>query len=348
MWKQRLGFAMTLSIGLAIAACLVAAAYDLPLRDPDGVVAPTWVRLPGILGLAYLTDVAPRAFRRAGGFRGFWRQFKAVTIERWHLAHVRFALVGLGSWYLTYVAFRNLKNFVPFVHPDLMDDTLHRIDRTLMFGHDPAVVLHQVLGTGISAHILSLVYIAWIVIVPVSLAGAMVWSRDVAASSWYVTALVVDWVLGVAAYFVVPTWGPIYARPEMFTGLPYTLVTKLQDVMWHDHQEVVLHGAGSTHALQSIAAFPSLHVGIMVTIAVVVHLLNLPRWVRWTSWIFLALTVLATVYLGWHYLTDGVGGAVLGVAGVWFGALATGNHVNGRLVRRGRGTEAPEQAAVSA
>ena len=47
-------------------------------------------------------------------------------------------------------------------------------------------------------------------------------------------------------------------------------------------------------------------------------------------WVFLALTVLATVYLGWHYFVDTLGGAVLGAAGVWIAALGTGNHVRGR------------------
>ena len=39
------------------------------------------------------------------------------------------------------------------------------------------------------------------------------WSRDAAAGAWYVTAVAVDWVLGVATYFAVPTLGPIYAAP---------------------------------------------------------------------------------------------------------------------------------------
>ncbi len=38
-------------------------------------------------------------------------------------------------------------------------------------------------------------------------------------------------------------------------------------------------------------------------------------------WVFLGLTVLATVYLGWHYFADALGGAVLGTAGVWIAAL---------------------------
>ena len=45
--------------------------------------------------------------------------------------------------------------------------------------------------------------------------------------------------------------------------------------------------------------------------------------------IFLALTVVGTIYLGWHFVMDAFGGAAVGAAGVWIAALGTGNHVSG-------------------
>ena len=149
--------------------------------------------------------------------------------ERWPWEHTRFALIGLGAWYLTYAAFRNLKSFVPFVNRSLWDSTLENLDRIMFFGHDPATVLHHVFGTGWAAQFFSFVYVAWIVLVPVSLVVALVWSRDRIGGAWYVTAVAVDWVLGVATYFVVPTLGPVYAQPQDFTALPHTYVTTLQD-----------------------------------------------------------------------------------------------------------------------
>ena len=65
MWRERFGFATALALALAGAAVVVALAYDLPLRDPDGVAGPTYVRLPIILLLAFLTDVVPRAVHRS-------------------------------------------------------------------------------------------------------------------------------------------------------------------------------------------------------------------------------------------------------------------------------------------
>ena len=323
-------FAVLLSLTLAGAAVLVAWSYHLPLRDPDGVAVPTYVRLPIILLLAFLADVLPRTLWRCRSPGQVPRRLVEVVRRRWAWEHARFALVGLGAWYLTYAAFRNLKSFVPFVNRHLWDSTLEALDRAVWLGHDPATVLHRVLGTGWAAHFLSFVYVAWIVLVPVSLVIALVWSRDRAGGEWYVTAVAVDWVLGVATYFAVPTLGPVYADPQNFAALPHTYVSTLQENMIHDRY-TVLFDPFSTHAVQTIAAFASLHVGIMVTVCLMARLLGLHRWIRTSMWVFLALTEIATVYLGWHYFADTLGGVVLGAAGVWIAALGTGNHDRGRL-----------------
>jgi hypothetical protein len=318
-----------MSLVLAAVTAAVAVTYHLPIRDPDGVAVPTYVRFPAILGLAFLTDVLPRTLWRVRSLRGLPATLLSVVRERWPWEHIRFALVGLGAWYLTYAAFRNLKSFVPFVNRDLEDGSLARFDRIIWLGHDPADVLHDLFGVGIAAQFFSLVYVAWIVLVPVSLVIALVWSRNRAAGAWYVTAVAVDWVLGVATYFAVPTLGPVYAEPEHFAMLPHTYVSTLQESMISDRLQV-LADPFATHAVQTIAAFASLHVGIMVTVCLMTELLMMKRWIRVTMWVFLALTVLATVYLGWHYFADTLGGAVLGAVGVWIAALGTGNHERGR------------------
>jgi hypothetical protein len=336
VWRQRFGFATVLALGLTAVAAMVAVAKHLPYRDPDGVAGPTFVLLPIIVGLAFLTDVVPRALYRAhaaGSLRGFPHHFVEVTLERWPLEHIRFALLGLGSWYLTYVSFRNLKSYVPFVNSHLWDSSLDRLDRSILFGHEPAVVLHHLMGTGWAAHLCSDVYIAWIAMVPVTLAAALVWSRNVAGGAWLVTAVAVDWVLGVATYYVLPTLGPIYARPGLFRSLPETYVSRIQATMM-DQREAVLANPFGTEAVQTIAAFASLHVGITVTVCVIAHLLRLNIWFRVALWVFLFLTVISTIYLGWHYLVDAVGGVVLGIAGAWIAAIATGNHERGRPVHR--------------
>ncbi len=317
-------FATTVALLLFATTLVVAWIYDLPVRDPDSVAGPTYIRLPLILLAAFLADVLPRALWRARNPLRLARPFRAVVRERWGWDHLSFALVGLGAWYLTYASFRNLKSFVPFVNGHLWDGALEDVDRALWFGHDPATVLHQLFGTGAAAHFFSFVYIAWIVFVPVSLVIALVWSRDSKAGAWYVTAIAIDWVLGVATYFAAPTLGPVYARPELFSGLARTDVTGLQETMMSERHAVLVNPF-TTDAVQTIAAFASLHVGICVTMLLTAELLRLPRVLRVFLWVFLVLTVLATVYLGWHYFVDALGGAVLGVTGVWIAARGTGN-----------------------
>lgn len=339
MGKADFKFAGWCALLLAVATVAVAQAEDLPIRDPDGAGMATYVRLPLILLAAWLIDVLPRAVVRA---RTDWstlgRTFRGVIRERWTRSHVIFAVSGLGTWYICYAAFRNLKSYVPFVRGENLDfDTeLAKIDKVLWLGHDPADVLHSLLGTGIAASFLSFIYIAWIVLIPVSLAISLIWTRRPAAGSWFVTAIAVDWLLGIATYFVLPTLGPAYSDPEEFADLKHTYTADLVRSLWDDRVEV-LADPHATSAVQTIAAFPSLHVGMMVTICVFATLVGFARWIRVSAWIFLVLTVLSTIYFGWHFSLDAVGGAVLGTAAVWIAALGTGNHVKGipTLIERG-------------
>jgi hypothetical protein len=334
--KGSFRFAVVVALGFAAATAIVAWVYDLPVRDPDGGVAgPTYLRLPLILLAAFLVDVVPRTLwsvRRAPvrGLRAVPATFKAIVFERWRWEHTRFVLLGLGAWYLIYSAFRNLKSYVPFVNGNLWDSTFDKLDRLLFLGHEPAALLHDLLGTGpVTAHFFSAVYIAWIIFVPASLAVALVWSRDARAGAWYVTAVGVDWVLGAIIYFLLPSLGPIYARPETFEGVAHTPNTDLQIQLMLDRHDVLVNPF-TTNAVQTIAAFASLHVGITVTMVLMAELLRLPRLLRAFLWVFLALTIVTTVYLGWHYFVDALGGIVLGVAGVAIAAWGTGNQMRRR------------------
>ena len=116
------------------------------------------------------------------------------------------------------MAYRNLKAIVPLLRPDdLFDRQLADLDRSLFAGHDPAALLHTVLGVGIPTQILSTAYAAFIVFLPLSLAVALVFSRGICGPGiFYATALSVNWVLGAASYFLLPSLGPVYAQPEDF------------------------------------------------------------------------------------------------------------------------------------
>jgi hypothetical protein len=325
-WVRYFGWAWVAGILMLVATIWIAGTENLPIRDPDAFI-PGYLRMPLIVLGAILTDIVPRAVRRAGGrpreLPAAWRE---VVAERWPSSHWAFALSGMAAWYLTYAAFRNLKSFAPFVNRHNWDDELASMDRWMFFGRDPADLMHDVLGTGFTAQVMSAVYIVWIVLVPVSIAIALVWTRHVRAGSWYVTAVAFAWTIGATLYLLVPTVGPVYSDPGEFSDLPDTYATWLADSLLEDRVAVLADPWGSG-TLQTIAAFASLHVGIMMTICLVAEFVHLARWIRVAAWCFLAMTCVSTVYLGWHFVVDVFGGLALGALCVWLGALATGNHV---------------------
>jgi membrane-associated phospholipid phosphatase len=311
---------------LALVMCLVTAAVtqwqDLPVLDPDNGLGPSWVRLPLILLGAVLLDVVPRIVIRLRRHGGGYAAVRPVLAERWPRSQIQFSLIGLASWYLTYVAFRILKSAVPFVNDRLWDAKFAGFDKILWLGHYPGPVLHHVLGTGWAATFFLVVYVLWIGLIPASLAWALAWTRNRAVAAWYVTALALDWALGVSFYYLFPTLGPFYTRPADFAGLPDN-ARQLQTTMMDDRIAVWLH-QGHVELVQTIAAFPSLHVGMMVTLCLVVHWTTRNRVLRVLSWAMLALTVLATLYLGWHFFIDVIGGAAVGALAAWLGALTVG------------------------
>ena len=293
-----------------------------------------WVTGVQTCALPICLDIVPRVLWRARRApRSVPLHWRDVLRERWPASHWRYAVGGVTAWYLCYAAFRNLKSMAPFVNKKSWDVEFARLDRELWFGHEPAEVLHDLFGTGIAAHFFSTVYFVWIVLVPVSIAIALVFTRSTRAGSWYVTAVAFDWGLGALFYLLFPSVGPVYnaQQRDLFTDLPVTYNTRLADSMW-DERVAVLGDRFASGTLQTIAAFPSLHVGIMVTICLVVSYVGMARWVRVVSWVFLGLTVLATIYLGWHFFVDVLAGAALGSFTVWAAAMVTGNRVGLRPV----------------
>src|SRR3954470_4016772 len=88
-----------LAVGVALVSFVVTVAcalyLRLPLRDPDGFLGPTYVRLPLIVALMLAVDVVPRAVARASSVRTVGEQVVVVAQERWPWHRLRLALIGL-------------------------------------------------------------------------------------------------------------------------------------------------------------------------------------------------------------------------------------------------------------
>jgi hypothetical protein len=267
-------------------------------------------------------DVVVRAARRSGRRLPSRAAMARVRRDRWTLSRGLAVTTALVSFYVSYLAYRNLKSVVPLIRPELFDRQLVELDRSLFGGNDPAAILHALLGTGWATQFFSGAYMLFFIFIPGTLAFALVFTPNLQAGLFYATAQSLNWLLGAASYFLLPSLGPVYAEPSLFAHLPASGVTQLQSFLF-DQRIAFIHDPATT-AAQSIGAFASLHVSIFFTGALAAHLLGFGRTVRIGAWFLLGLTTTATIYLGWHYVLDDVGGLVIGVMALVFARALTG------------------------
>ena len=45
---------------------------------------------------------------------------------------------------------------------------------------------------------------------------------------------------------------------------------------------------------------------------------------RWAFWVNAGLTVIATIYFGWHYVADDIAGIAIAIVAFYLGAIASG------------------------
>ncbi|MET0840370.1 MAG: phosphatase PAP2 family protein [Marmoricola sp.] len=326
MKRRAYTFMVAIAVVMGTLAFIVSRVVDYPLRDPDGFLGPAWVRLPLLCIGAFVADIVPRTLWRSRLRPGQFKvEARLLIREHWTKDRITLVVLGLICFYVTYVSYRNLKNFLVFVRGSKTsegDYELHKFDQWLAFGHDPAVLLHDVLGTTVSAHVLSWVYLIFLPMVPVSVIVWLVWSRNVSFGYWFVTAQCLCWTLGTASYYMIPTLGPNFAFPWLYENLATTGVSALQDGLYWGRTSVRYDPLAS--GVQSVAGFASLHVAITLLMALVGQYTLRHRFLKVVLWVYMSITVLATSYFGWHYIADDIAGALIAFVSFYLGGIATG------------------------
>ena len=314
--------------GLAI---VIALALDKSLADPEGFLGPSGLRLPLLLSGAFLADMLPRVLWVSRGHPGRWQEIVRERVRsHWTRERLTLVVMGLVCFYITYVSYRNLKSFLPFVIDTKYDRELHLIDNALFLGKEPGLVMQDLLGTGVSAHFLSFVYLWFLPLVPLALTAWLIWSRNISYGYWFVTSQCIAWSLGTLSYYLLPTLGPGFYVAWVYEDVinAGTPTSQLMDTLSGARSRVVW--AGVEDAVQSTAGFASLHVAITLLVALMIQYTLRSRIVHWIAWANFALTVVATIYFGWHYIADDVAGVVIALFAFWAGGLASGQKFDRR------------------
>ncbi|WP_372729960.1 phosphatase PAP2 family protein, partial [Nocardioides sp.] len=247
---HRRAYALLLGIAavMGFLAVLTAILLDKRLADPDGFLGPSWARLPILVGAAFLADLLPRTLWKSRMHPALMPAiFKARVHQHWTKDRVTLVVMGVVCFYITYVSYRNLKSFLPFVLSDTKyDRELHLLDKALLLGNDPAVLLHDVLGTGVAAYALSYIYLWFLPLVPLALTGWLVWSRNLTYGYWFATSQCIAWSLGTLSYYALPTLGPGFAYVASYASLPDTPTSGLMESLYNSRQEVMRSGIEGT------------------------------------------------------------------------------------------------------
>ncbi|WP_246160464.1 phosphatase PAP2 family protein [Nocardioides humilatus] len=318
--------------GLAV---FVSIKYDRPLLDPEGsFLGPSYVRLPLLLIFALAIDLIPRTMWMSRGRPGsIWPEARERLRTHWGKERLILVFIGVVSFYVTYVSYRNLKSNLPFVrdtNPDPMDTSpvsfdheLHVMDKILFFGHDPSTVMQGLLGHSFTAHLLSPIYLFFLPMVPIGITAWIVWSRNISFGYWFVTSQCLAWSFGTLSYYLLPTLGPGINYQPPYEDLAHTPTSDLLASITNARHRV-LHDPTATEIVNSVAGFASLHCAITLLVALMVQYTIRNKVVKIVVWVNFGLTVVATLYFGWHYVADDIAGIAIAIVAFYLGAIASG------------------------
>jgi len=122
-------------------------------------------------------------------------------------------------------------------------------------------------------------------------------------------ALVVSCVLGLACYLLLPT-----APPRLTGGYIDVLSMHAADGWWSTDASAPKGMGGLTNEL---AAFPSLHAGWALWVALVVRRTSRNYWARGLAWLHMVITAVVVVGTGNHWILDVAAGWALVIVAMW-------------------------------
>ncbi|MCW2843082.1 MAG: PA-phosphatase [Nocardioides sp.] len=299
-------------LAFAVVTAVRSHEVGVPMRDPGGkMFSGRLASALVLLAILAVVDAAVRTFRTRGPVRAVLTTLRT----RWTWQRVVVAVSGLLAYHVVYVCYRNMKSWNAF-NP-LRDDELLRVDRWLFLGHSPAVLLHDLLGQHDAAYALMVTYKAFTYLVPLSVVAALVFLDRIRDGYVFLTSAVWVWILGIVSYYLLPSLGPYAAAPGEFAGLPHTTITDTQAEYLTERAQFLAH-PGAADSFVSLGAFASLHVGFTCMVFLMLRFYGFRRVAR-VMGAYLAVVMLATVYLGWHYVVDDVAGVTLAILSVVLG-----------------------------
>ncbi len=298
----------------AVIAILRSRQVDLAFRDPHGKLFRGKLTSTALTLLVFVAvDIVVRWWRGRRDGRSLWQ----VARARWTPYRIGMIAAGLVAYFVVYLCYRNLKSWDVFRTPQ--DAMLLRWDRWLLLRPQPRRAAARPARPGPRRRRADHLYESFATIVTLALVASLAFAPTVRSSYVFIVSAMWAWILGIGSYYLIPSLGPFHEAPEEFAGLTRTSIQGTQEayVVQRDHMLAHPHAAD---AFAQISAFASLHCALTCLIWLMARYYGL-RVLSWVAFAFLCCTVVATVYLGWHFAVDDVAGIAIACVAVLLGKL---------------------------
>jgi hypothetical protein len=195
------------------------------------------------------------------------------------------------------------KSLIPLITPLWADPLLAKIDLALI-GTDAWRVVHPIFAP--ADRVIDTLYALWPVFLQLTLAAVLLRRPSSKKATTLVAFFLTMALAGVVGQFLLPSGGPIFwhrlGYGDYFDAMPVAPHTGWAAAyLWANF-------SGSTVEFATgISAFPSMHVA-MTTWMVLAFRSMFPK-VAPLAWLYLMTVVFGSMYLGWHYFADALGGA---------------------------------------
>lgn len=248
---------------------------------------------------------------------------RMTATDNWRHLYDTFAIV-LSSPTRIYEVIRSLlackicmtvychfKQEIPLLNSTTWDRQLEHIDRIVHFGCSPSELCLTVGSIDWLARTIDWLYAVWYLLTPVVLVYFLI--HPIRGTRWhFFTCFILLWIIGGSLAICFPSLGPTYVNPTQYTGLNAPTAHSLQHELWIHYQELLTNPAQyNVVNFEGIAAFPSLHVGIVVLYTIA---LRHSKPVFWMLALYSVIVQVGSVFLGWHYAVDGYFAAILAIA----------------------------------
>jgi len=326
----------------ALLTLYYAAARLLHVRPAVGTSLSTMLGLRIIpdLMLAYVAGSAAWiGVVRTRGFADFKAALQADLLTRQtaeRLLGIPWFVLGTVLAFDVYGAF---KQAIPRLTSYTWDGPLAGIDWLLHLGRDPWTLTAWISPGSWAFRLIDQGYTAWFLTLILTILAVATWAPARLRARFFLSLTAILIVGGTLGAVLLASGGPVYFAE--FTGdterfapllgyLHGTDAREGQRILWE------AFASGSDKLYGGISAMPSMHVAMVVLMALCFHGWNRP--IGWLVTLYAVLILFGSVHLGWHYAIDGYASVLLTIW-IWW--------VTGGVLRR-LGWHDPRDVEVSA